>query len=267
MRLQKACKHSAHGRGALAVRAGAPAGPAQLYGAPSSSSLLAFAPPQGSSVARRSATTRTEESAVILERESLGPSTVCCWTGTSILQTAVEAWKILVDEMQRATRQRSLALMSPEKSVGEQLPMYEALVLEHERISNRVYSDDAKVAAVLLAVPSLLHPEAQRKERKEQRQGERKAEGQRQRKERRWKVRRMDRRRKREKLLGERLWKEQRQRKAVMRERKGCLLYLREARSSCKGLLKKSPTGIDRLRCQCFYNITTADDYEFCEDG
>ena len=39
------------------------------------------------------------------------------------------------------------------KSVSEQFPQFEALILEYKRISNQKYSDDAKVAAVLLACP------------------------------------------------------------------------------------------------------------------
>ena len=63
--------------------------------------------------------------------------------------------------MQPATRARSLALLSQlsriqfeeKKTVSEQLPQFEALVQEYERISGQNYSDDAKVAAVLLACP------------------------------------------------------------------------------------------------------------------
>ena len=79
-------------------------------------------------------------------------------------QNGFKAWKVLVDEMQPATRQRSLALMTQlsriqfqsDKGVGEQLPLFEALVTEYERVSQNTYSDDAKVAAVLLACPSHL---------------------------------------------------------------------------------------------------------------
>ena len=59
-------------------------------------------------------------------------------------------------------QERSLALLSrlsriqfaDGKTVSEQLPQFEALILEYERISGQRYSDDAKVAAVLLACPS-----------------------------------------------------------------------------------------------------------------
>ena len=79
-------------------------------------------------------------------------------------QDGFMAWKILIEEMQPSTRQRSLAIMTQlsriqfqsDKSIGEQLPMFEALVNEYERISENDYSDDAKVAAVLLAVPGHL---------------------------------------------------------------------------------------------------------------
>ena len=76
-------------------------------------------------------------------------------------ENGFEAWQILLKEMQPATRARALALLSQlsrihfaeGKSVSEQLPQFEALILEYERISNQKYSDDAKVAAVLLACP------------------------------------------------------------------------------------------------------------------
>ena len=71
------------------------------------------------------------------------------------------AWQILLRELQPATRARSLALLSQlsrvqfaeGKTVAEQLPQYESLINEYERISGHAYSDDAKVAAVLLACP------------------------------------------------------------------------------------------------------------------
>ena len=71
------------------------------------------------------------------------------------------AWQILLRELQPATRARSLALLSQlsrvqfaeGKTVAEQLPQYESLINEYERISGHTYSDDAKVAAVLLACP------------------------------------------------------------------------------------------------------------------
>ena len=63
--------------------------------------------------------------------------------------------------MQPATRARALALLSQlsriqfaeGKTVSEQLPQFEALVLEYERISSQRYSEDAKVASILLACP------------------------------------------------------------------------------------------------------------------
>ena len=76
-------------------------------------------------------------------------------------ENGFEAWRVLLKEMQPATRARSLALLSQlsriqfeeKKTVSEQLPQFEALVQEYERISGQDYSDDAKVAAVLLACP------------------------------------------------------------------------------------------------------------------
>ena len=76
-------------------------------------------------------------------------------------ENGFEAWQNLLKEMQPATRARSLALLSQlsriqfaeGKTVSEQLPQFEALVLEYERISNQKYSDDAKVASILLACP------------------------------------------------------------------------------------------------------------------
>ena len=63
--------------------------------------------------------------------------------------------------MQPATRARALALLSQlsriqfaeGKAVSEQLRQFEALINEYEKISGHGYSDDAKVAAVLLACP------------------------------------------------------------------------------------------------------------------
>ena len=76
-------------------------------------------------------------------------------------ENGFEAWQSLLKEMQPATRARSLALLSQlariqfaeGKTVSEQLPQFEALVLEYERISAQKYSDDAKVASILLACP------------------------------------------------------------------------------------------------------------------
>ena len=68
-------------------------------------------------------------------------------------ENGFEAWQSLLKEMQPATRARALALLSQlsriqfaeGKTVSEQLPQFEALVLEYERISTQKYSDDAKV--------------------------------------------------------------------------------------------------------------------------
>ena len=76
-------------------------------------------------------------------------------------ENGFEAWQILLREVQPATRARALALLSQlpriqfaeGKTVSEQLPQFEALINEYERISGHGYSDDAKVAAVLLACP------------------------------------------------------------------------------------------------------------------
>ena len=76
-------------------------------------------------------------------------------------ENGFKAWQILLREMQPATRARALALLSQlsriqfaeGKTVSEQLPQFEALINEYERISGHGYSDDAKVAAVLLACP------------------------------------------------------------------------------------------------------------------
>ena len=76
-------------------------------------------------------------------------------------ENGFEAWQSLLKEMQPATRARALALLSQlsriqfaeGKTLSEQLPQFEALVLEYERISTQKYSDDAKVASILLACP------------------------------------------------------------------------------------------------------------------
>ena len=76
-------------------------------------------------------------------------------------ENGFEAWQCLLMEMQPATRARALALLSQlsriqfaeGKTVSEQLPQFEALVMEYERISSQKYSDDAKVASILLACP------------------------------------------------------------------------------------------------------------------
>ena len=66
-------------------------------------------------------------------------------------ENGFEAWQILLREMQPPTRARALALLSQlsriqfaeGKSVSEQLPQFEALINEYERISGHGYSDDA----------------------------------------------------------------------------------------------------------------------------
>ena len=76
-------------------------------------------------------------------------------------ENGFEAWQCLLKEMQPATRARALALLSQlsriqfaeGKTVSEQLPQFEALVMEYERVSSQRYSDDAKVASILLACP------------------------------------------------------------------------------------------------------------------
>ena len=65
-------------------------------------------------------------------------------------ENGYEAWRILIVDMLPSTRQRSLALMTqlsrvsfaPNRSISEQLPAYEALIQEHERISSQGYPDD-----------------------------------------------------------------------------------------------------------------------------
>ena len=77
-------------------------------------------------------------------------------------ENGFEAWQILLKEMQPATRARPLALLSQVskvqfadgKTISEQLPQFESIVNEYERISNQKYSEDAKVAAILLACPA-----------------------------------------------------------------------------------------------------------------
>ena len=69
--------------------------------------------------------------------------------------------RLLLRDMQPSTRQRALALMTqlsritfaPNKSIMEQLPAYEALVREYERVSSQEYSEDLKVASILSACP------------------------------------------------------------------------------------------------------------------
>ena len=76
-------------------------------------------------------------------------------------ENGYEAWRLLLRDMQPSTRQRALALMTqlsritfaPNKSIMEQLPAYEALVREYERVSSQVYPEDLKVASILSACP------------------------------------------------------------------------------------------------------------------
>ena len=76
-------------------------------------------------------------------------------------ENGYEAWRLLLRDMQPSTRQRALALMTqlsritfaPNRSIMEQLPAYEALVREYERVSSQVYPEDLKVASILSACP------------------------------------------------------------------------------------------------------------------
>ena len=80
-----------------------------------------------------------------------------------------EAWQRLLREMRPVTRARSLALLTQlsrvqfaeGKSISEQLPLYESIVNEYERISGHDYADDAKVASILQAVPAHLRAHLQ----------------------------------------------------------------------------------------------------------
>ena len=73
----------------------------------------------------------------------------------------LEAWRILMNDMQPPRCQRSLALVPAlnklkfdgSKSITEQLPQLEILDREYERTSKQVYPDDLKVAAVVSALP------------------------------------------------------------------------------------------------------------------
>ena len=49
--------------------------------------------------------------------------------------------------------QLSRITFAPNKSIMEQLPAYEALVREYERVSSQEYSEDLKVASILSACP------------------------------------------------------------------------------------------------------------------
>ena len=84
-------------------------------------------------------------------------------------ENGYEAWQRLLREMQPVTRARSLALFTQlsrvqfaeGKSISEQLPLYESIVNEYERISGHDYADDAKVASILQAVPAHLRAHLQ----------------------------------------------------------------------------------------------------------
>ena len=84
-------------------------------------------------------------------------------------ENGFEAWQRLLREMQPVTRARSLALLTQlsrvqfaeGKSISEQLPAYESIVTEYERISGHTYGDDNKVASILQAVPAHLRSHLQ----------------------------------------------------------------------------------------------------------
>ena len=84
-------------------------------------------------------------------------------------QNGFVAWALLLREMEPSTRQRGLALLTQlsrvvfnnEKSITEQLPAYESLVVEYERVSQNKYPDDAKIAAILLGLPATLRTHLQ----------------------------------------------------------------------------------------------------------
>ena len=84
-------------------------------------------------------------------------------------ENGFEAWQRLLREMQPVTRARSLALLTQlsrvqfaeGKSISEQLPVYESIVTEYERISGHTYGDDNKVASILQAVPAHLRSHLQ----------------------------------------------------------------------------------------------------------
>ncbi|CAJ1402459.1 unnamed protein product [Effrenium voratum] len=84
-------------------------------------------------------------------------------------ENGYEAWRILIVDIQPSTRQRSLALMTqlsrvsfaPNRSISEQLPAYEALIQEYERISSQGYPDDLKVTAILAACPEAMRTQLQ----------------------------------------------------------------------------------------------------------
>ena len=80
-----------------------------------------------------------------------------------------KAWNILSKEMEPSTRQRSLALLTQlsrvtfaaDRSITEQLPAYDALVREYERVSGSRFPDDSKIAAIMLALPVALRTQIQ----------------------------------------------------------------------------------------------------------
>ena len=84
-------------------------------------------------------------------------------------ENGFEAWQRLLKEMQPATRARALALLTQlsrvqfaeGKTISEQLPQYETIITEYERISGQTYADDAKVASILQAVPPHLRAHLQ----------------------------------------------------------------------------------------------------------
>ena len=84
-------------------------------------------------------------------------------------ENGFEAWQRLLKEMQPATRARSLALwtqfsrvqFAEGKTISEQLPQYETIITEYERISGHTYADDARVASILQAVPPRLRAHLQ----------------------------------------------------------------------------------------------------------
>ena len=84
-------------------------------------------------------------------------------------ENGFEAWQGLLRETQQVSRARALALLTQLsrvqfadwKTISEQLPQYETIVTEYERISGHTYADDAKVAAILQAVPPHLRAHLQ----------------------------------------------------------------------------------------------------------
>ncbi|CAE7035083.1 unnamed protein product [Symbiodinium sp. CCMP2592] len=79
------------------------------------------------------------------------------------LQQWFEARRVL-GEMQPATRQRQLALMSQlagirfdaNRSLAEQIVKYEELIKEYERVSGGTYPDDLRISSVIQAAPTNL---------------------------------------------------------------------------------------------------------------